>query len=76
MLRSCYATSLAVAEDIGARTLAFPLVSAGIYGWPKDDAIRQALTVLTAYDGDREATMVLFDRATLVLAEQIAAEFP
>jgi O-acetyl-ADP-ribose deacetylase len=75
LLRSCYATSLAVAEDIGARTLAFPLVSAGIYGWPKDDAIRQALTVLTAYDGDREATMVLFDRATLDLAEQIVAEF-
>ena len=63
-------------RGLGARTLAFPLVSAGIYGWPKDDAIRQALTVLTAYDGDREATMVLFDRATLDLAEQIAAEFP
>jgi O-acetyl-ADP-ribose deacetylase len=75
LLRSCYATSLAVAEDVGARTLAYPLVSAGIYGWPKDDAIRQALTVLTAYEGDREATMVLFDRATLDLAEQIVAEF-
>ena len=63
MLRSCYETSLAVAEEIGARTLAYPLVSAGVYGWPKDDAIRQALTVLTADEGDREATMVLFDAA-------------
>ena len=75
LLRSCYATSLSVAEEVGARTLAFPLVSAGVYGWPKDDAIRQALTVLTAYEGDREATMVLFDRAGLELATTIAAEF-
>ena len=75
LLRSCYQTSLAVAEELGARTLAFPLVSAGVYGWPKDDAIRQALTVLTADEGDREATLVLFDDAGLELARTIATEF-
>ncbi len=78
-LRSCYATSLAVADQLGARTVAFPLVSAGIYGWPKDDAVRQALTVLTAVltSGDtavQEATLVLFDEPTHELAVRIGKE--
>ena len=39
---------LAVADELGAGTIAFPLVSAGIYHWPNDDAVRHALTVLTS----------------------------
>jgi O-acetyl-ADP-ribose deacetylase (regulator of RNase III) len=46
LLESCYANALAVADEIGARTLAFPLVSAGIYGWPLDDAARAAVDTL------------------------------
>jgi O-acetyl-ADP-ribose deacetylase (regulator of RNase III) len=38
LLASCYRESLRVAAEIGARTVAFPAVSAGIYGWPADDA--------------------------------------
>lgn len=45
-LRACYRNSLTVADTLGATTLAFPLISAGIYGWPKDDAIRQAVDTL------------------------------
>lgn len=48
LLRSCYRESLLVAEGLGAATVAFPLISAGVFGWPKDDAVRQALTVLQA----------------------------
>ncbi len=72
LLRSCYTTALAVADDVGAATVAFPLVSSGIYGWPKDDAIRQALHALDSADTavDR-ASLVLFDAATLELAERI-----
>jgi O-acetyl-ADP-ribose deacetylase (regulator of RNase III) len=76
LLRSCYVTSLAVADELGAATIAFPLVSAGIYHWPKDDAVRQALTVLTSAETRAsEATMVLFDEATLAVAQRIGEEF-
>lgn len=75
LLRSCYARSLTVADEIGARTVAFPLISAGIYRWPKDDAVRQALTVLRAADtAVEQVTLVLYDTATLELAERVRAE--
>jgi O-acetyl-ADP-ribose deacetylase (regulator of RNase III) len=75
LLRSCYTTSLAVADELGAATMAFPLVSSGIYGWPKDDAIRQALHALRSADAAvRTSTLVLFDDATLELATAIFDE--
>ena len=43
LLESCYREALAVADELGAATVAFPLVSAGIYGWPTDDAVRTAV---------------------------------
>ncbi|MCT2088082.1 O-acetyl-ADP-ribose deacetylase [Micrococcus terreus] len=42
-LASCYRESLRVAKELGARTVAFPAISAGIYGWPMDDAARIAV---------------------------------
>ena len=45
LLLSCYARALEVADELGARTVAFPLVTAGVYGWPKDDAIAAPLEV-------------------------------
>lgn len=75
LLRSCYSASLAVADELGATTLAFPLISAGVFGWPKEDAVTQALAVLTTADTSvREATLVLFDAQTFTEAErQLAA---
>ncbi len=46
LLTSCYANALAVADELGAASLAFPLVSAGIYGWPLDDAAVAAVETL------------------------------
>ncbi|HEU4465170.1 MAG TPA: macro domain-containing protein, partial [Agromyces sp.] len=43
LLASCYRESLRVADELGAETVAFPAVSAGIYGWPADDAAEVAL---------------------------------
>lgn len=43
LLASCYRESLRVAAGLGVRTVAFPAVSAGIYGWPADDAARIAV---------------------------------
>jgi len=75
LLRSCYTTSLAVADELGARTVAFPLISSGVYRWPKDDAVRQALRALrTADSAVEQVTMVLFDDTTLELAQRVAAE--
>ena len=48
LLTSCYANALAVADELGARTLAFPLVSAGIYGWPLEDAVAAAVETLAS----------------------------
>jgi len=45
-LRSAYTSSLALADEVGARTVAFPLISAGIYRWPLADAAHQAVTAV------------------------------
>jgi O-acetyl-ADP-ribose deacetylase (regulator of RNase III) len=63
LLTSCYRNALRVADELGARTLAFPLVSAGIYGWPKDDAIAAAVDTLRGTDtAVAEARIVAFGR--------------
>jgi O-acetyl-ADP-ribose deacetylase (regulator of RNase III) len=72
LLRSCYTTSLAVAAGLGARSIAFPLISSGIYRWPKEDAVRQALTALRGEPGGVEvARLVLFDEETHRIAEHV-----
>ena len=63
LLTSCYARALEVADELGARTVAFPLVSAGIYGWPLDDAVDAAVTTLVGAETRvEEARMVAFGR--------------
>ncbi len=65
LLTSCYARALEVADELSARSVAFPLVSAGVYGWPKEDAIAAALEVFRGADTQVEdARLVAFDRAT------------
>jgi O-acetyl-ADP-ribose deacetylase (regulator of RNase III) len=73
ILRSCYTESLARADEVGARTVAFPLISAGVYGWPKDDAVVQALTALmAAHTSVQTARLVVFDAETHRVAQAIA----
>jgi O-acetyl-ADP-ribose deacetylase (regulator of RNase III) len=61
LLASAYRESLRVADEIGARTVAFPAVSAGIYGWPMDDAARIAVETVASTRSDvEEARFVLF----------------
>jgi O-acetyl-ADP-ribose deacetylase len=52
LLESCYRESLRLADDIGAASVAFPAVSAGVYGWPMDDAARIAVETVRAADTD------------------------
>ncbi|MFF3561573.1 O-acetyl-ADP-ribose deacetylase [Streptomyces sp. NPDC002574] len=75
-LASCYRESLRVADELGARTVAFPAVSTGVYGWPLDDGARIALrTVRDAVAGRvEEVRFVLFDdRAYGVFEAGLAA---
>ncbi|MBF8173995.1 MULTISPECIES: O-acetyl-ADP-ribose deacetylase [Streptomyces] len=62
LLASCYRESLRVADELGARTVAFPAVSTGVYRWPLDDAARIAVeTVRATGTLVTEARFVLFD---------------
>jgi O-acetyl-ADP-ribose deacetylase (regulator of RNase III) len=71
LLTSCYANALEVADELGALTLAFPLVSAGIYAWPRADAIAAAVdTLRDTPTGVEEARLVAFGRAAY---DEIAA---
>ena len=65
LLTSCYSRALEVADELGAGTVAFPLISAGIYGWPKADAIAAAVQTLRASVTEVvEARLVAFDEST------------
>ncbi len=62
LLASCYRESLRVADELGARTVAFPAISTGVYRWPLDDAARIAVeAVRTADTAVEDVTFVLFD---------------
>ncbi|MFD5009049.1 O-acetyl-ADP-ribose deacetylase [Streptomyces chartreusis] len=72
LLASCYRESLRVADELGARTVAFPAISTGVYRWPMDDAARIATeTVRDTPTSVEEVRFVLFDdRAYEAFAQQ------
>jgi O-acetyl-ADP-ribose deacetylase (regulator of RNase III) len=73
-LRSCYTRALAVADELGARTVAFPLISAGAYGWPLEDALGQAYAAMREADTHvEEARLVLFGAPTFDAAQRVFA---
>jgi O-acetyl-ADP-ribose deacetylase (regulator of RNase III) len=75
VLRSCYTASLRVADEVGAASVAFPLISAGAYGWPREDALVQAFSALCAADTQVEQVqLVLFDAATAALAHEVLSQ--
>jgi O-acetyl-ADP-ribose deacetylase (regulator of RNase III) len=64
LLVSCYRHALAVADDLGARSVAFPLISAGVFGWPPADAIAVAIeTTAAATTSVDEVRLVAIDEA-------------
>lgn len=66
LLTSCYAGALAVADDLGARSVAFPLISAGVYGWPLEDAVAAAVeTLFGTPTAVEEARMIAFGGTAL-----------
>jgi O-acetyl-ADP-ribose deacetylase (regulator of RNase III) len=72
-LASCYRESLRVADELGARTVAFPAISTGVYRWPLDDAARIAVATVRATEtAVEEVRFVLFDeRAYAAFARHV-----
>ena len=65
LLASCYRRSLEVADQLGAASVAFPAISTGVYGYPKDPAARIAVgTVLTADTDVELVVLCAYDEAT------------
>ncbi|MBT2443564.1 O-acetyl-ADP-ribose deacetylase [Streptomyces sp. ISL-36] len=73
LLASCYRESLRVADELGARTVAFPAISTGVYRWPMADAARIAVEAVREAETDvEEIRFVLFDEAAYqAFAEQV-----
>lgn len=79
LLASCYRESLRVADELGARTVAMPAVSTGVYGWPADDAARIALRTVREValgTGSRvaEVRFVLFGAEAFGVFESVRLE--
>ena len=73
-LKSCYESSLALARENGCKTVAFPLISAGIYGYPHEEALRIAVETIKAKGEDIDVTIALFGDDLLELAVRLYPE--
>ena len=75
-LISCYRTSLALAKENGCETVALPLISSGIYGYPKDQALRIAIDTISEFllENDMTVYIVIFDRKAYQISGKLYAD--
>ncbi len=74
LLRNCYKNSLDVARQNGCKRVAFPLISAGVYGYPKEEALCVAVDTIKQNGDGMNATIVLFDREAWAIAKEKFAD--
>ena len=76
LLTACYENSLKLAREKGVKTVAFPLISAGVYGYPQREAIRVAVETMKGYVEEfEEITLVLFGEREFGFAGEDYGEF-
>jgi len=76
LLRSCYINSLMLAQKNGCESIAFPLISSGIYGYPKDEALAIATSSIVSFllNSDMTVYLVVFDNAAVAISEKLLGE--
>ena len=76
LLESCYRESLALALEHNCETVAFPLISSGVYGYPKDQALKVAIDVISDFllENEIKVYIVIFDKAAYKISEKLFSD--
>lgn len=76
LLRSAYTEALKLAAENGCESIAFPLISSGIYGYPKDEALKVATTVITDFlsEHDMDVYLAVFDRDAFAVSRELLGD--
>ena len=76
LLESCYRESLALAKVHNCETVAFPLISSGVYGYPKDQALKVAIDVISDFllENEMKVYIVIFDKAAYKISEKLFSD--
>ena len=76
LLESCYRESLALAKEKNCETVAFPLISSGVYGYPKDQALKVAIQVISDFllENEMKVYIVIFDKAAYKISEKLFSD--
>ena len=76
LLESCYRESLSLAKEHNCKTVAFPLISSGVYGYPKDQALKVAIDVISDFllENEMKVYIVIFDKAAYKISEKLFSD--
>lgn len=76
LLECCYHASLTLAKENGCESVAFPLISSGVYGYPKDHALRVAIDVISAFllENDMKVYLVIYDKTSFMISEKLFSD--
>ena len=76
LLRLCYENTLNLAKKNGCESIAFPLISSGTYGYPKDEALAVATSVISDWlmNNEMDVLLVVFDKASFALSQELLGE--